>query len=77
MPKRIKLIWDIRSPEAKPMAEHHVKHLEEYMALENLESLGSGIKSINDSYCLAYLIVKEENMIQVRDALKPHRGEVA
>ena len=27
-------------------------------------------------YAIAYMVVTDENMIQVRDALKPHRGEV-
>jgi hypothetical protein len=25
---------------------------------------------------IAFMVVTDENMIQVRDALKPHRGEV-
>ena len=77
MPELIKLIWDIRSADAKPMAEHHVRHLKEYMAMENLEMLDSGVREINDTHCAAYLVIKKENMIQVRDALKPHRGELA
>lgn len=77
MPEHIKLIWDIRGAEAKPMAEHHVKHLHEYMAIENLEMIDSGVQEINDVHCTAYLVVNKENMIQVRDALKPHRGELA
>jgi hypothetical protein len=27
-------------------------------------------------YAIAFMVVTDENMIQVRDALKPHRGEL-
>jgi hypothetical protein len=27
-------------------------------------------------HATAFMVVTEENMIQVRDALKPHRGEI-
>ena len=27
-------------------------------------------------YAIAFMVVRKENMIAVRDALKPHRGEV-
>ena len=77
MSRHIKLIWDIRGADAKLMAEHHVQHLKEYMALEKLEVLDTGLKEITDMYSTAYMIVHEKNMIQVRDALKPHRGEFA
>lgn len=77
MSKRIKLIWDIRSADAKQMAEHHIQHLKEYMAMEKLEILGTGLEEITDMYCAAFMVVHEKDMIQVRDALKPHRGELA
>ena len=35
------------------------------------------IEPVNELYCIAYITVKEEDMIKYRDALIPHRGEVA
>jgi hypothetical protein len=44
--------------------------------MENLELNITGHQIISDMQSIAYLVVEEENMITVRDQLKPHRGEV-
>ncbi len=75
MAQHIKLIWDLHGPDAKPMAEHHAIHLKEYIAREKLELIESGVEELTSTHSLAYIVIKEKNMIQVRDALKPHRGE--
>ncbi len=77
MDRKIKLIWDFRGPEAKEIAKHHVVHLEEFANKEELFFYETSIQMINDMYCMAYITVKESNMIVFRDALQPHRGEVA
>jgi hypothetical protein len=77
MKRKIKLIWDFRGPEAKEIAKHHVIHLEEFAIKEKLHFFEVNTEKVNDMYCLAYITVKEEDMITYRDALKPHRGEVA
>ncbi|MCA0932747.1 hypothetical protein LCM02_09820 [Lutimonas saemankumensis] len=77
MERKIKLIWDFRGPEAKEIAKHHVVHLEEFAIKENLDFFQADIQDINEMYCLAYITVPEKDMIVYRDALKPHRGEVA
>ncbi|MEE9361305.1 MAG: hypothetical protein V3U92_01765 [Cellulophaga sp.] len=74
--KKIKLIWDFRGPAASKTAEHHEIHLKEYIAIEKLSLNITGFKDLSDMHSLAYLVVEETYMIQVRDALKPHRGEV-
>jgi len=74
--RKIKLIWDFRGPAAFKTAEHHEKHLKEYIAIEALELDITGHKEINDMFSIAYMVVEEKNMILVRDALKPHRGEI-
>ena len=76
MAKKIKLIWDIRSAEAQHMAEHHLVHLKEYAQTNSLELLDAGTKVITDMHCIAFMVVHEKDMITVRDALKPHRGEL-
>jgi hypothetical protein len=50
--------------------------LKEYIAIEKLPINITGFEIINEMYALAFMIVTDENMIQVRDVLKPHRGEV-
>lgn len=74
--RKIKLIWDFRGPAAAKTAEHHEKHLKEYIAIEKLPLNNTGFDVLNDMYSIAWMVVTDEYMITVRDALKPHRGEV-
>ena len=76
MNKKIKLIWDFRGPVARKTAEHHEKHLKEFIAIEKTNLSITGHQHVNDMHSLAYMVVEENEMISVRDALKPHRGEV-
>lgn len=76
MSKQIKLIWDFRGPAAAKTAEHHEIHLKEYTVIEKLPINITGFEAINDMHAIAYMVVREEDMILVRDALKPHRGEL-
>ena len=76
MSRKIKLIWDFRGPAAAKTAEHHEIHLKEYIQMEKLPLNITGFEVINDMLAIAFMVVTDENMISVRDALKPHRGEV-
>lgn len=73
--KKIKLIWEFRGPNAKQTAEHHEKHLKEYIAVERTNLNLTGHQDVNEMFSLAFMIVDESEMIAVRDALRPHRGE--
>ena len=77
MNRKIKLIWDFRGPTALKTAEHHVVHLKEYAKIEKLVNHKIAIETISDYITTAFIVVDEKDMIAVRDALKPHRGEVA
>lgn len=74
--KHIKLIWDFRGSAASKTAEHHEIHLKEYIALQKLSLNITGFSTLNDMHSVAYLVVEESEMISVRNALKPHRGEI-
>ncbi|MGB5497921.1 MAG: hypothetical protein WBM77_03235 [Maribacter sp.] len=76
MNRKIKLIWDFRGPVAGKTAEHHEKHLKEFIAFEKLDLDITGYEHINEMYSYAFMVVEQSNMIAMRDALKPHRGEV-
>ncbi len=76
MSRKIKLIWDFRGAVALQTAEHHEKHLKEYIAVEKLPVNITGFYLINDMHAAAFMVVEENNMIAVRNTLKPHRGEV-
>lgn len=74
--RKIKLIWDFKGPAAEKTAEHYAKHLQEYVFNEELKYDLVGHKKINDFHSLAFLVVAEFELPQVRDDLKPQRGEV-
>lgn len=76
MSRKIKLIWDFRGSVASKTAEHHEIHLKEYIQSEKLPLNITGFQCINELHAIAFMVVEETNMITVRDALKPHRGEV-
>ena len=76
MSRKIKLIWDFRGPASAKTAEHHEIHLKEYIAIEKLPLDITGFEIINEMYATALMVVTDENMIAVRDTLKPHRGEL-
>jgi hypothetical protein len=76
MSRQIKLIWDFRGPAAAKTAEHHEIHLKEFIVTEKLPLNITGFEVKGEMQAIAFMVVSDENMIQVRDALKPHRGEV-
>ena len=74
--KQIKLIWDFRGEVSAKIAEHHEIHLKEYIFIQKLPLNITGFEIKNELHAIAFMVVTEENMIAIRDALKPHRGEV-
>jgi hypothetical protein len=76
MARKIKLIWDFRGSAASKTAEHHEVHLKEYITIEKLPLNITGFQIHNDMHATAFMVVTDEDMIQVRDVLKPHRGEI-
>lgn len=76
MSRQIKLIWDFRGETSAKIAEHHEIHLKEYIAIEKFPISITGFEIKNELHAIAFMVVTDENMIAVRDALKPHRGEL-
>jgi hypothetical protein len=76
MSRKIKLIWDFRGPASAKTAEHHEIHLKEYIKIEQLPIEITGFKTFGEMHAIAFMVVEEQDMIPVRDALKPNRGEV-
>ena len=74
--RKLKLIWDFRGLAGQKTAEHHLIHLKEYIVANSLDISITGIETLSDIHSLAYLVVDESEMKPIRDALKPHRGQV-
>ena len=77
MNKKIKLIWDFRGTQAHKIAEHHCVHLKEFATKENLDFIEAGFMLVTEMHSIAFITVAEKDMKIFRDALKPHRGELA
>lgn len=78
MPKErmLKLIWDFKGPDAETTAKHHAIHLKEYRDSRKLSLDYTGTEKLSDAHAIAYLVVTDIEMPAVRDALKPHRGQI-
>jgi len=74
--RKLKLIWDFRGPDANKIAQHHEIHLKEYIQSEKLNITITGIEDVSEMHTFVYLVIDEDQMKPLRDALKPHRGQV-
>lgn len=77
MNREITLIWDFHGGDAQKTAEHHVRHLEEFMVREKFEMHAAFTQSNADEHFMACLTVSEKDVFTLRDALKPERAVVA
>ena len=50
--------------------------MKEYIDIEKFPVIITGFEIKNEMHAIAFMVVSDDNMIQVRDALKPHRGEI-
>lgn len=76
MNQQLKFIWDFRGPNAKKTAEHHEIHLKDFLTMNAMENNKTGVEQVNEFHYLAYLVVDATQMKDLRDRLKPHRGQV-
>jgi hypothetical protein len=76
MQRQIKLIWDFKGSVALETAKHHEIHLKEFISIHKIVSEITGFESISEMHAIAFMVVNEQDMIVIRDTLKPHRGEV-
>ncbi|MHC5353600.1 hypothetical protein ACYSNX_05355 [Myroides sp. LJL115] len=76
MERKIKLIWDFQGPFGQKTAEHHVIHLKEYVELEKFAIDIIDTQELSATHHIAFMVVNDLQMKQIRDILKPHRGEL-
>lgn len=74
--RKLKLIWDFRGPDAELTAKHHSVHLKEYLHTHQLSMNLVGSEKISEAHFIAFMVVTDAEMRPVRDALKPHRGQI-
>lgn len=76
MKRKIKLLWDFHGGAAEMTAKHHQKHLDEFSKRENIPCELSGVEQFSAAGFSAFMVVPENYMLTVRDALKPKRAVV-
>lgn len=77
MNRKLKLIWDFKGPDSQKTAAHHCIHLKEFAVLEKLHFYEIAFSIISEMHTIAFITVDEVDMKIYRDALKPHRGQLA
>ena len=77
MNRKLKLIWDFKGPASQKTAEHHCIHLKEFATIEKLHFYEVELTIVSEMHSTAFIIVDEADMKIYRDALKPHRGQLA
>ena len=77
MNRKLKLIWDFRGPSSQKTAEHHCIHLKEFAQIEKLHFYNINFTILSEMHTIAFITVDEIDMKTYRDALKPHRGQLA
>ena len=77
MNRKLKLIWSFNGEVALETAKHHCIHLKEFATIEKLHFYEIDVTQIHEMNTIAYIIIDENDLAVYRDALKPHRGEVA
>jgi hypothetical protein len=75
--RKLQLIWDFRGPNSLKTAEHHCIHLKEFATIEKLHFYEINFTVISEMHSIAFIVVDEIDMKTYRDALKPHRGQLA
>lgn len=74
--ERVKLIWEFRGPNAQKTAEHHVVHLKEFGITEGIETTLCEVETVSEMYSMAFWVVDKNWMNDLRERLKPHRGQL-
>lgn len=74
--ERIKLIWDFRGPNSEKTAQHHAKHLEEFANTEKLKNTIIDTQVYGEMHATAFMVVEKELMGDLRERLKPNRGQL-
>ena len=75
--RKLKLIWDFKGEDGLETAKHHCIHLKEFAITEKLHYYEIHHEQLNEFHSIAFITVDEVDMKTYRDALIPHRGELA
>lgn len=75
MSEKAKLIWDFRGPAATQTAQHHLIHLKEFFQAEDYKSYQTDTQAHSEMWSSAFVVVDLDAVTDLRNRLKPHRGQ--
>tara|TARA_S200000501_G_scaffold377560_1_gene436404 strand:+ start:4219 stop:4443 length:225 start_codon:yes stop_codon:yes gene_type:complete len=70
--QKIKLLWDFRGPNAKKIANHHLK---DFFKVSDKKLFESGIKKENEFHHFSFVVILNKDLESVKLNLKPNRGQ--
>ncbi len=74
--RTIKLIWDFVGDNTEGTADHYAIHLREYLESKKYENYPVGFEKLTPDHAIAFMIIPEDKVIELRDALRPQRGAI-
>ena len=74
MSKKVKLTWNFSGNDSKKIADHFLIHLNEYIKHNDIIFFDMSVHILNEFSSTAYIIINQENLIKIRDDLRPHQA---
>ena len=72
--RHIRFEWNFFGEDGKGTAEHHVRHLKEFMHRERFEAIQYDVKPVDELIWSAMMVIDEPTAHQIKTALKPNRA---
>jgi|TARA_B110000914_G_C15204602_1_gene327784 hypothetical protein len=70
----IKFIWDFYGPDSNSLAEHHLVHLIDFISLEKILYVNSGVSTESDNYAYSFITLDSSYLEVIKSKLKPHQA---
>ncbi len=70
----VQLIWDFFGPHAERTAEHHHRHVRDFVQRESVPCVEAGSRREGEKHWIAWLTVAPGEVERLRQALRPQRG---
>lgn len=71
----VAMLWDFFGPNATKTAEHHLRHLGEFAASEQLTPIALEVLPMTERTTVSMVLPWDE-VQKLRPILKPHRGQI-
>ena len=69
----IKLVWDFYGPRAEGTAQHHRRHVDEFIRNHKLEGCETAVETLGPNHSCAISLSGPESAEFLRSRLRPHQ----